>query len=76
VTQNPPKIVLDFFKRDIFCHVDGFPKLFYLIIQPFNDCELIWVATIANCQKYSKWASKKLNDDYDLIEFPQEAKSR
>ncbi|KAA1133965.1 hypothetical protein PGTUg99_033789 [Puccinia graminis f. sp. tritici] len=76
VTQDPPDIVLDFFQRDIFCHLDGRPKLFYLLLQLFKDRELIWVATIANCQKYSKRASKKLNDDYDLIEFLQEAKAR
>jgi hypothetical protein len=76
VTQNLPDIVLDFFQRDIFCHLDGRPKLFYLLLQLFKDHELIWVATIANCQKYSKRASKKLNDDSDLIEFLQEAKAR
>jgi hypothetical protein len=34
------------------------------------------VATIANCQKYSKRASKTLKDNYNLIKFLQEAKAR
>jgi hypothetical protein len=70
----PADMNLDFFQRDIFCHLDGCSKLWYLLDWLHKSNQLIWVVNITNLRKYSKRAHLTLKSDLDLFDFLQNAK--
>jgi hypothetical protein len=74
ITEDPPAINLDFFQRDLYCHLDGREKLWYLCDRLHKRKQLYWVVLIANSRKYSKKAHMILRTDSDLLDFLKEAK--
>ncbi|KAA1069328.1 hypothetical protein PGT21_021222 [Puccinia graminis f. sp. tritici] len=74
ITEDPPAITLDFFQRDLYCHLDGREKLWYLCDRLHKQRQLYWVVFIANSRKYSKKAHIILRTDSDLLDWLKEAK--